>query len=101
MPKITEIHKELSNLRQKLETAERLNDYLRKQIEIYHITQGNLDSLLEMAHKLDLTQDELEQYKEKLFKIQTLKESLLPSRSSQQQPQSQNNSIKPICKQMI
>ena len=55
------MHNELLNVREKLEAAERLNDYLRKQIEIFHIAHGNNDLLLEMAHKLDLNKDELEQ----------------------------------------
>jgi len=75
-PKVIEIHNELSNLREKFEKSERLNEYLRKQIEIYHITHGNLDSLLEMAHKLNLTREEMEQYKEKLTKIQQISDSL-------------------------
>jgi len=75
-PKVIEIHNELSNLREKFEKSERLNEYLRKQIEIYHITHGNLDSLLEMAHKLNLTRDEMEQYKEKLTRIQQISDSL-------------------------
>lgn len=75
-PKVTEMHNELSNVREKLESAERLNDYLRKQIEIFHIAHGNNDLLLELAHKLDLTKDELEQYKEKMARFQDLNESL-------------------------
>ncbi len=70
------MHNELSNVREKLEAAERLNDYLRKQIEIFHIAHGNNDLLLEMAHKLDLNKDELEQYKEKMARFQDLNDSL-------------------------
>ncbi|RMZ93935.1 hypothetical protein BpHYR1_017846, partial [Brachionus plicatilis] len=65
-PKVTEIHKEISNLRQKLESSEKINDYLRKQLEVHHITNGNAESLFEMAQKLNLTKEELEQYKQKL-----------------------------------
>ena len=70
------MHNELSNVREKLDAAERLNDYLRKQIEIFHIAHGNNDLLLEMAHKLDLNKDELEQYKEKMARFQDLNDSL-------------------------
>ena len=70
------MHNELLNVREKLEAAERLNDYLRKQIEIFHIAHGNNDLLLEMAHKLDLNKDELEQYKEKMARFQDLNDSL-------------------------
>lgn len=72
---MTEIHNEVSSLREKLSAAEKINDYLRKQIELYHITHNNTESLLEMAQKLNLTKDELEQYKEKLNKIQELNDS--------------------------
>lgn len=75
-PKVIEIHNELASLRDKFDKSERLNEYLRKQIEIYHITHGNLDSLLEMANKLNLTQEELAQYKDKLSKIQVISDSL-------------------------
>lgn len=75
-PKVTEMHNELIKVREKLDVAERLNDYLRKQIEIFHIAHGNNDLLLELAHKLDLTKDELEQYKEKMARVQDLNESL-------------------------
>ncbi len=75
-PKVIEIHNELSSLRERYEESQRLNEYLRKQVEIYHITHGNMESLIEMAHKLNLTQDELEQYKEKLSKIQLISDSL-------------------------
>ena len=70
------MHNELSKTREKLEAAERLNEYLRKQIEIFHIAHGNNDLLLEMAHKLDLNKDELEQYKEKMSRFQELNDSL-------------------------
>jgi hypothetical protein len=50
-PKITELHNELTSVRAKLEISDRFNEYLRKQVEIYHITTGNSESLLEMATK--------------------------------------------------
>lgn len=65
-PKVTEIHKENSNLRQKLQSSEKINDYLRKQLELHHISNGNSESLFEMAQELNLTKEELEQYKQKL-----------------------------------
>lgn len=76
VPKVIEIHNELSSLRERYDESQRLNEYLRKQVEIYHITHGNMESLIEMAHKLNLTQDELDQYKEKLSKIKLISESL-------------------------
>ena len=82
-PRLTELHKEVAQLRQKLDASSRLNDYLTKQIEIFHITQGNIDSLLEMAQKLNLTKEELDQYKEKLSRIQDISESLPTNRRSQ------------------
>jgi Mg2+ and Co2+ transporter CorA len=76
VPKITELHYELASLREKLVSSDKVNEYLRKQIEVYHITHGNADLLMEMAQKLNLTKDELEQYKEKLNKIQDISNSL-------------------------
>jgi Mg2+ and Co2+ transporter CorA len=76
VPKITELHYELASIREKLVSSDKVNEYLRKQIEVYHITQGNADLLMEMAQKLNLTKDELEQYKEKLNKIQDISNSL-------------------------
>lgn len=67
-------------MREKLVSSEKLNEYLRKQVEIYHITHGNVDLLLEMGQKLNLTKDELEQYKEKLAKIQSISDSLPTNR---------------------
>ena len=54
-------------MRKKIESAEKINDYLRKQLELHHITNGNAESLFEMAQKLNLTKEELEQYKQKLM----------------------------------
>ena len=70
-------------VREKLAMAEKLNDYLRKQVEIYHITHGNVDILVEMGQKLNLTKEELELYKEKLANIQTISESLPTNRRTQ------------------
>ena len=81
-PKLTEIHNELASIREKLAASEKLNEYLRKQVEIYHITHGSVDQLLEMGQKLDLTKDELEQYKEKLAKIQSISDSLPTNRNA-------------------
>ena len=94
-PKVTEIHNELASLRDKFDKSERLNEYLRKQIEIYHVTHGNLDSLLEMANKLNLTQEELAQYKDKLSKIQVISDSLP---TSMQQVKSSNSAYSPSSK---
>lgn len=54
-------------MRKKLESSEKINDYLRKQLELHHITTGNAESLFEMAKKLNLTKEELEQYKLKIL----------------------------------
>jgi len=81
--KLTEIHNELASVREKLASSEKVNEYLRKQVEIYHITHGNVDILLEMGQKLNLTKDELEQYKEKLAKIQSISDSLPTNRRNQ------------------
>lgn len=79
---MTEIHKEVSNLREKLVSSERINEYLRKQLEVYHLTHGNTESLMEMAQKLNLTKEELEQYKDKLSKVnKSLNESIQSRRS--------------------
>ncbi len=46
-------------------------------MEMFHITtQSNCEPLIEMAQKLDLSPEELEQYREKLAKMQDLSESL-------------------------
>jgi hypothetical protein len=74
--KITELHNELSNLRDALEKSEYTKDFLQKQVEIYHITNGSTHLLSEMACKLNFTKDERELYKEKLAKIQDLIETL-------------------------
>lgn len=90
-PKLTELHNEVSSLRERLADAVKINDYLRKQIEIYHITHNNTESLLEMAQRLNLTKDELDSYKEKLAKIEDLNSSLfIPTNN--QQPVVVNNS---------
>ena len=68
-PKLTEIHKELSKLRDQLKSSEKINEYLRKELELHDITHGNAESLFEMAQKLNLTKEELEQYKLKLVKV--------------------------------
>lgn len=81
-------------MREKLVSSEKVNEYLRKQVEIYHITHGNVDLLLEMGQKLNLTKDELEQYKEKLAKIQSISDSLPTNqrRSQSFTPSNNNNS---------
>lgn len=64
-------------------SSEHINEYLRKQLEMYHITHGNTESLLEMAQKLNLTKEELDQYKEKLSRAnKDLNESFHASRRS-------------------
>ncbi len=47
-------------------------------MEMFHLTtQGvNCEPLIEMAQKLDMSAEELEQYREKLAKMQDLSESL-------------------------
>ncbi len=67
-PKITELHYELASLRSKLVKAENLNEYLKKKIEIHHITHGNMDVLMEMAEDLNFSKEEMEAYKEKLLR---------------------------------
>lgn len=90
-PKLTELHNEVSSVRERLAEAVKINDYLRKQIEIYHITHNNTESLLEMAQRLNLTKDELELYKEKLAKIEDLNESLLANSASNNTPRRSSN----------
>lgn len=90
-PKLTELHNEVSSVRERLAEAVKINDYLRKQIEIYHITHNNTESLLEMAQRLNLTKDELELYKEKLAKIEDLNESLLANTASNNTPRRSSN----------
>lgn len=72
----------MSSVRERLAEAVKINEYLRKQIEIYHITHNNTESLLEMAQRLNLTKEELELYKEKLAKIEELNESLVVNNSA-------------------
>lgn len=81
----------MSSLRERLADAVKINDYLRKQIEIYHITHNNTESLLEMAQRLNLTKDELEVYKEKLAKIEDLNQSMMINPNSAQLNNNSNN----------
>ena len=83
-PKVTELHKETASLRDQLASAKSLNEYLTKQIEIYHITHGNTEILIEMAQKLNLTKEELEQYKDKLSRIKDISDSLPTNRKMSQ-----------------
>lgn len=58
-------------MRELCNKLDRINKYLYKQVELYHLTHHNRsESLTEMARKLNLTPEELEQYKEKLNKMQ-------------------------------
>ena len=76
------MHNELENLREKLSKAERLNEYLKKQIEIHHITHGNIDLLMEMAQELNFTKEELEAYKDKLARTKDIRDSLIKAANS-------------------
>ncbi len=62
------MHYELANLRSKLEKSENMNDYLKKKIEMHHITHGNIDVLMEMAQDLNMSKEEMETYKEKIMR---------------------------------
>jgi hypothetical protein len=53
-----------------------MNKYLFKQIEIHQITNGNCDILIDMAHKLGMRTDEIENYREKISKCVDLNDSL-------------------------
>ncbi len=76
------MHNELESLREKLSKAERLNEYLKKQIEIHHITHGNIDLLMEMAQELNFTKEELEAYKDKLARTKDIRDSLIKAANS-------------------
>jgi hypothetical protein len=81
-PKITELHNEIENLRNRLAIAVNLNEYFKKQIELYHITHGNVDVLIEMAQELNFTKDELEAYKEKLARAKEVSDALVRGSAS-------------------
>lgn len=81
-PKITELHNEIENLRNRLAIAVNLNEYFKKQIELYHITHGNVDVLIEMAQELNFTKDELEAYKEKLSRAKEVSDALVRGQTS-------------------
>lgn len=69
----------MESLRNKLSTAQALNDYFRKQIEIHHITYGNVDLLIEMAQELNFTKEELDAYKDKLARAKDVSDSVIKS----------------------
>jgi hypothetical protein len=73
------LHNELESLRNKLAAAQALNDYFRKQIEIHHITYGNVDLLIEMAQELNFTKEELDAYKDKLARAKDVGDSVIKS----------------------
>ena len=70
------MHNELVHVKQELDSTKLIIEYLKKQIEIHHITNGSIENLLVMAQKLNLTKDELDQYKDKLARIQDIADSL-------------------------
>jgi hypothetical protein len=53
-----------------------MNAYLQKKIEVHHILRGNCDILMEIVHQLNLSNDELSIYKERMNKIKDLFDSL-------------------------
>ena len=74
--KVTELHNELAKLREKLEQTEHANETYRKQLEVANQATRNMDAMHEMTQKLNMTKEELDQYKEKLTRIQDLNESI-------------------------